>query len=279
MIDLLRDKKEEPILMGVVNVTPDSFSDGGEFFDIEKAISHALKLVQEGAQILDVGGESTRPGAEIVSLEEEQARVLPVIEGLKKAGTEALISVDTRNADTMQKALQAGADIINDISALTHDSKSLDVVSEAQVPVILMHMQGIPEVMQEKPKYDDVVQEIFDYLAARIDVCMGAGISRDKIICDPGIGFGKTLKDNLTILKNIKKIQELDCPILLGASRKSFIGKICAQNNIEASADQRLAGSLAAAIAGLEQGVQIFRVHDVAETRQAFEVWRSIQSS
>lgn len=269
MIDL----SKIPVLMGVVNVTPDSFSDGGAFLDVDKAVAHALKLEREGAQILDVGGESTRPGAKPVSLEDEQARVLPVIEGLKKAGTKALISVDTRNADTMQKSIDVEADIINDISALTYDPESLNVVSKVQIPVILMHMQGAPDTMQDKPQYDDVVQEIFDYLSARIDACEAAGIVRNKIICDPGIGFGKTLEDNLTILKNMKKFQELGCPILLGASRKSFIEKTCP----DASADQRLGGSIAAAITGLEQGVQIFRVHDVAETKQAFDILQAIK--
>lgn len=173
----------------------------------------------------------------------------------------------------MQKAINAGADIINDISALTHDSESLNVVSSAQIPVILMHMQGTPETMQNKPDYDDVVQEVFNYLKDRIEVCAGAGIDPKKIICDPGIGFGKSLENNLNILKNLDKFQELGCPILLGASRKSFIEKLCP----DTPADQRLPGSLAAAIAGLQQGVQIFRIHDVAETKQAFNVWEAIQ--
>ena len=267
--------KKAPILMGVVNVTPDSFSDGGDFLNVDKAVVHAQKLEQEGAHILDIGGESTRPGAAPVTLEEEQARILPVIDGLKKSGTKALISVDTRHAETMQKSIDYGADIINDVSALTHDFKSLDIVSQAQVPVILMHMKGSPETMQDRPDYDDVVQEIFDYLKARIEVCVSAGIDPNKIICDPGIGFGKTLENNLNILKNLNKFQELGCPILLGASRKSFIEKASSG----APADGRLAGSIAAALQGLEQGVQLFRVHDVAETKQAFDVWRGIHST
>lgn len=269
--DMIASKKA-PLIMGVVNVTPDSFSDGGAFLNTDKAITHALQLIEEGVDILDIGGESTRPEAVPVMPEEEQERILPVIEGLKKRGVTAPISVDTRHATTMQSVIDVGVDIINDISALTHDPESLDVISKAQIPVMLMHMQGTPETMQARPQYDDVVQEIFEYLQQRIETCLAAGVKHENIVCDPGIGFGKTLEDNLKILKNLNKFHELKCPILLGASRKSFIEKICP----DTPADKRLAGSIAAAIQGLEQDVQIFRVHDVAETRQAFDVWRSI---
>jgi len=266
------DFEQGPVLMGVVNVTPDSFSDGGEFIDPQAAIDHGLKLIEQGAQILDIGGESTRPNAKAVTIEEEQKRILPVIEGLKSATTETLISVDTRNADTMQKAIDLGADIINDISALTHDAHSIYIIKEAQIPVILMHMQGTPETMQASPQYDDVVEDVFDYLQTRIEACEAAGIDRSMIAIDPGIGFGKTLEDNLSLLKNLYKFHEFGCAVLLGASRKSFIEKICP----DSPTDQRLAGSIAAALQGLDQGVQIFRVHDVYETKQAFDVWRAI---
>lgn len=268
------DFKKGPLLMGVVNVTPDSFSDGGDFLDPQMAIHHALRLLEEGADILDIGGESTRPGAEAVTLAEEQRRILPVIKGIKEQCPNAVISVDTRNAETMQKSIECGADVINDVSALTHDPQSVSVISEAQIPVILMHMQGTPETMQNRPKYSDVVSDIIDYLSERIAVCEQSGIVRDKIICDPGIGFGKTLENNLNILKNLDKFHVLGCPILLGASRKSFIEKLIPGT----SADQRLAGSLASAIKGLEQGIQLFRVHDVQETKQAFTVWQAVQS-
>jgi len=261
--------------MGVVNVTPDSFSDGGEFYDPEMAVQHGLKLIEEGADILDIGGESTRPNAEIVSPIEEQNRVLPVIKGLRQAGVDVPISLDTRNADTMQKGIEAGADIINDVSALTHDVESLNVVSKEQIPVMLMHMKGKPKTMQNKPEYDDVVQEVFDYLKARIEACVGAGIKRDHIIADVGIGFGKTLDDNLTLLKNLNRFHDLGVPLLLGTSRKSFIEKICT----DTPADQRLGGSIASALRGLEQGVQIFRVHDVKQTRQAFEVYEAMKQA
>ena len=266
------DFTKGPLIMGVVNVTPDSFSDGGKFLDVDKAVEHALQLKEEGADILDIGGESTRPGAQAVSPEEEQQRVLPVIEGIRKALKDVCISIDTRHADTMQKAVKSGVNIINDISALTHESESLNVVVQSQIPVILMHMQGTPETMQSKPQYDDVVTEVFEYLAQRIEVCKQAGVAQNNIICDPGIGFGKTLENNLKLLKNIKKFHELGCPILLGASRKSFIEKIIPNT----PAEERLSGSIAAALWGLEQGMQIFRVHDVAQTRQAFAVHQGI---
>ena len=274
MIDFCSLISRRPLLMGVVNVTPDSFSDGGEFLDSEAAISHALKLMEEGVDILDIGGESTRPGAEAVTIEEEQRRVLPVIKGVRKAGCKTPISIDTRHSDTMRKALQYGADIVNDISALVHDNESLSVVSEAQIPVILMHMQGSPETMQNSPEYDDVVEAVYAFLEERIERCTQAGIDQKKIIVDPGIGFGKTLEDNLKLLKNIDKFHKLKCPVLLGASRKSFIEKICPHTYPQ----DRLPGSIAAMLSAYQKGVQIFRVHDVADSRQALGVWGAIQS-
>ena len=268
------DFKKGPYLMGVVNVTPDSFSDGGHFLDTEKAIAHASQLLAEGAHILDIGGESTKPGATPVTPEQEQERIIPVIKGIKAQYPNAIISVDTRNADTMQMAINAGTDIINDISALTHDSQSLSVVAGARIPVMLMHMQGTPETMQDKPKYDDVVSEVYDYLKQRIEVCEAAGIDRNMIIIDPGIGFGKTLENNINLLNSLSKFQDLGCALLLGASRKSFIDKIYPNT----PADQRLAGSLTAALHGLAQNVQIFRVHDVAETAQAFAIYQALNA-
>ncbi len=272
------DFTKGPHLIGVVNVTPDSFSDGGNFLDPDGAVQHGLKLIEQGANILDIGGESTRPNADIVSPLEEQNRVLPVIEGLKKAmaktGNIVPLSLDTRNAETMQKGIDLGVDIINDISSLQYNSHSLNIVSKAQIPVILMHMQGTPQTMQDKPHYDDVVTEIFSFLQARIQVCTDAGIKRENIIVDPGIGFGKTLADNLALLRHLNRFHDLGVPVLLGASRKSFIEAICPNT----PADQRLAGSLAAALQGLEQNVQLFRVHDVRQTKQTFDVWRAMRS-
>lgn len=270
MVDFI---KNAPLIMGIVNVTPDSFSDGGQYFDTDKAVNHALALLEEGADILDIGGESTRPGAEPVSIEEEQKRVLPVIKMIKARAPSAVISVDTRHAITMEKSIDLGANIVNDVSALTHDVQSLNVVVKTQIPVILMHMKGTPQTMQHAPNYLDVVQEVYDYLLQRIKACLQAGVVQNNIIIDVGLGFGKTLEDNLTLLKNIDKFHSLGCPILLGASRKRFIEKICPNT----PADKRVNGSVACALMALEKGVQVFRVHDVAETKQAFKVWQAIQ--
>ncbi len=263
---------QSPAIMGVVNVTPDSFSDGGKYISPDKAIEYGLALLQEGADILDIGGESTRPGAKVVDITEEIDRVVPVIEGL--AGKAKWISVDTRNAETMKAALKAGANIINDISALEDDPESISIASEAQVPIILMHKQGRPQDMQENPRYNNVVEEIFEYLQQRIKFCETHRIAHTMVVADPGIGFGKTLEDNLPIIRNIKRFHGLDVPIMLGVSRKSFIGKI---SNDEPP-EERIPGSLSAALWGLSQGVQFYRVHDVAATRQAFKISQEISS-
>lgn len=260
-------------IMGVVNVTPDSFSDGGKFVNADRAIEHGLKLYSEGASILDIGGESTRPGAEAVDIEEEIARVVPVIEGLRAAGVE-WVSIDSRNAKTMQAALSAGANIINDVSALTYDPESINVAAEANVPIILMHSQGMPADMQNNPSYNNVIDDIYTYLEGRIRYCETHRIDAGMLIVDPGVGFGKTVEHNLLLLRNIKKFHALSVPILLGTSRKSFIAAV---SNDEPAHD-RIPGSLSSAIWGLSQGVQIFRVHDVAETKQAFKVYEAISS-
>lgn len=257
-------------LMGIVNVTPDSFSDGGQFLDPARAIAHGLRLVDEGADILDIGGESTRPGSASLSVEAEIDRVLPVIEGLKGCG--ARLSIDTRNAETMQAALSAGVHIVNDISALSHDAESLNVVASAQCDVVLMHMQGTPQTMQTNPVYDDVVQDVYDYLASRIAACEAAGIQANRISVDVGIGFGKTLGYNLKLLNHLYKFKYLGVDILLGASRKRFIEAI----HPGAPVDQRLGGSLAAVLSAYDQGIRHFRVHDVFETAQALAVKQAI---
>lgn len=259
---------DRPRLMGVVNVTPDSFSDGGRYLAADAAIAHGLQLEAEGADILDIGGESTRPGAEPISIEDECRRVLPVIEGLARHARVPL-SVDTRNAEVMRRAVQSGARIINDVSALAHDPQSLEVAAASGVPVVLMHAQGDPRTMQRNPVYDNVVLDVYDALEARIEACEKAGIPRERLIVDPGIGFGKTLAHNLALLGALSTFHGLGCAALLGASRKSFIGKLTGG----VLADDRLPGSLAAAVLGAAQGVQIIRAHDVAATRQALAVW------
>ncbi len=263
---------DTPVLMGIVNVTPDSFSDGGQFFDAERAITHARQLANEGAAILDVGGESTRPGADPVSPDDEIARVLPVVRTL--AGEGYCVSIDTRRALVMKAAVECGAAIINDVTALEGDSQSLSVAAASQASVILIHMQGDPGTMQQNPQYDDVAMDIFDYLKARVVACEKGGISRNRIAVDPGIGFGKTLDHNLQIISRLGIFRGLGCPIVLGVSRKRFIGLL----DNDAPVGERLAGSLAAALRGISEGAGILRVHDVAETRQALNVWQAIKS-
>jgi len=255
--------------MGIVNVTPDSFSDGGLYDETEGAITHAAELASDGAAIVDIGGESTRPGSDPVEHDEELSRVLPVLEGLN--GFQAVISIDTRKASVAKAAAKAGAKILNDVSALSYDPACLDVAAETGLDVVLMHAQGEPKTMQDNPSYDDVVLEVFDYLEARIEACEAAGIGRPRIAVDPGLGFGKTLAHNLALLANLSLFHGLGVPLLVGASRKRFIGGV-GQGKDPKTRDP---GSHAAAIASAAQGVQILRVHDVAGSRQALEVWRA----
>ncbi|WP_417783890.1 dihydropteroate synthase [Terasakiella pusilla] len=255
-----------PLIMGIVNVTPDSFSDGGDNFDPAHAIAHGQQMLAQGADILDIGGESTRPGSAPVTIEEEIRRVVPVIEGLTHTG--AKISIDTRNAAVMEAAIKAGAHIINDVTALEGDG-AVEVAAKLGVPVMLMHMQGQPQTMQENPVYDDCVLDIYDYLAERIKVCEAVGIKRANICTDPGVGFGKTLDHNMSVMNQLGLYHGLGCAVLLGASRKSFIAKICG----DITAKERLPGSLSAVLKGAVNGAQIVRVHDVAETKQALDVW------
>ncbi len=261
---------DRPRVMGVINVTPDSFSDGGDRFDAGRAVADGLALAEAGAAILDVGGESTRPGAEPVSEAEELRRTLPVVKALAAEGQR--VSIDTRRARVMAEALAAGAAIVNDVTALAGDPGSLGLVAGSDAGVVLMHMLGEPSTMQKDPRYDDVALDVHDHLAARIAACEAAGIERSRIAVDPGIGFGKTLQHNLELLDQLALFHDLGCPLLLGVSRKSFLAKL---SRGEAPKD-RLAGSLAAALAGLARGVRILRVHDVAETRQAVDVWQAI---
>ncbi len=261
-------------IMGIVNVTPDSFSDGGQFSDADAAIDHGLSLVADGADILDIGGESTRPGAALVPLEQEFERVMPVIEGLARQ-TDIAISIDTRKPDIAKAATKAGATVWNDVSALTWSDESIRTAAELQCGVILMHAQGSPKTMQDNPHYDDVVSDVFTFLAERRDTCIAAGIAGANITLDPGIGFGKTLQHNLALLANLDRFQALGCPILLGASRKRFIGAL----DQDGPADQRLGGSIAAALAACQRGASILRVHDVRETRQALNVLDGIENA
>ncbi len=263
-------QEKRPLLQAIVNVTPDSFSDGGQYNQRAVAAGRARELIAEGADIIDIGGESTRPGAQAISIEEELSRVIPVIESLSDISVP--ISIDTRNAKVMAAALKAGATIVNDVSALCHDEKSLAVVAASNCRVILMHAQNQPDNMQDNPRYDDVGLDVYDYLERRVEICLASDIERGRIIIDPGIGFGKTVDHNIDLLANLSLFHGLGVPILLGVSRKSFIGHICGG---EGAAD-RLAGSLSFAQAGYDQGVQILRVHDIKESRQAREAWATL---
>lgn len=264
---------DSPAIMGIINVTPDSFSDGGRFADPKQAIATAIDMAAAGAAIIDIGGESTRPGAGAVWEGDEIARIGPVLDGLRAA--DLATSIDTRKAAVMRAMLAKGAGLVNDVSALTYDPEALRVVVEAGCPVVLMHAQGPPETMQAKPNYVDVLLEVYDWLEARVEACVAAGIVRERIVVDPGIGFGKTLRHNLDLLNGLSLLHGLGQPLLLGVSRKRFIGAL----SNEAPVDQRLGGSLAALIAGLAQGVQLIRVHDVAESVQAMRVWRGLRDA
>ncbi len=250
-------------IMGVLNVTPDSFSDGGRFFKLEDAVSQGMKMIGERADMIDVGGESTRPGSDPLPTEEELSRVIPVIEALSKK-TDVPVSIDTYKAEVARRGLDAGAQMINDISALRFDPKMKEVASKYKVPIVLMHIKGTPKDMQKDPSYEDVIAEITEYLRQSIKIAQEAGIDRGKIIIDPGIGFGKKLQDNLNILKNLRKFSILGCPVLIGCSRKSFIGKI-----LDAPMEERLEGGLAALAVSVMNGANIVRVHDVKESKRA----------
>ena len=261
-------------LMGIVNVTPDSFSDGGRFLQAEAALAHGLQLIDEGAQIVDVGGESTRPGAEPVGAEEELRRVHPVVEGIaaamsdRSADRRAQISIDTSKASVARAALDAGATLVNDVTALRGDPRMAALVAESGADCCLMHMLGEPRTMQAEPRYGDVVDDVKAFLLARMEFAVGEGVAEDRILLDPGIGFGKTLAHNLELLRRLGELVELGRPVVIGTSRKSFLGRLAAAPE----GSQRLAGTLATNVLALERGASVFRVHDVAAAREALKV-------
>lgn len=260
-----------PLIMGVVNLTPDSFSDGGRFETVEQAVAHARALADEGADILDLGGESTRPGAAPVSLEEERRRVLPVLE--KLAGGSVPVSIDTRRPEMMREAIAAGASMINDIGALTAPG-AVEAVAAGDAAVCLMHMQGEPKSMQNDPRYSDVVGDVFDFLAGRVEAISAAGIERDRIVVDPGFGFGKTFEHNLELLRSLDRFRGLGVALLAGISRKSMLGRITGRE-----VGERVFASVAAAMIAVEKGAHVVRVHDVAATRDALAVWNAVMGN
>jgi dihydropteroate synthase len=262
----------DPVLIGVLNVTPDSFSDGGDFLDPDKAAARAATMLDEGAQIIDVGGESTRPGSDPVSPEEEVRRVVPVVGEILAQRPDAIVSVDTYRAETAVAALEAGARVVNDVTALRGDPRMAEVVADARCLVILMHMLGEPKTMQRDPRYDDVVREVRDFLAERAEHAVAAGVEPESIILDPGIGFGKTVEHNLALLLHLDALVENRFPVLVGASRKSFIGKITGVEEVK----DRVFGTVATTVLAYERGATFFRVHDVRANREALAVARAI---
>jgi dihydropteroate synthase len=262
---------DQPQVMGIVNATPDSFSDGGQFASAAEAAEAGARMGAEGAAIIDVGGESTRPGARSIWEGDEIERVAPVIRQLAAGG--AAVSVDTRKADVMTAAVEAGARMINDVSALTYDPRSAEIAAALNVPVVLMHHKGAPEVMQDEPRYDDVLVEVYLWLEERAEAAVQAGVQREHILIDPGFGFGKNVSHNLELMNGLALFHSLACPLVIGASRKRTIGALSG----EAPADRRVAGSIAFAMKTVEQGAQIIRAHDVFETVQAMRVWRGMR--
>ena len=263
---------ERPILMGIVNVTPDSFSDGGQHDQTDTAIAHARQLIAQGAQILDIGGESTRPGADPVTLEMELARIMPVLDAVKDSG--AAISIDTCKAGVMRAALAEGADMINDVTGMRAAQARAVVAQHRNCGVCVMHMQGEPRTMQQNPQYENVVREVHQALLHQAHTLQESGVDRSRISIDPGLGFGKTLAQNYQLIAELETIAASGYPVVFGASRKSMLGAVTGQ-----SVDQRLAGSLAAALAGVAHGAKVLRVHDMAETRDALMVWQAVKNS
>lgn len=278
-VDFLFEKRRVWI-MGVLNVTPDSFYEDARSRTVEEAFSRAQRLIQEGADVLDLGGESTRPGAQPVSLSEELDRLLPLVERLHQRWPEVPLSIDTRKAEVARECLQAGAAMINDVSALRHDPEMGAVIASARCPVVLMHMQGNPQTMQENPHYEDLVGELKTFFEERCQEALRQGIPENRIILDPGLGFGKTLAHNVTILKHLSALTSLGRPVLVGISRKSFIGRLSRQfSEPPLPPPERLEGSLAANLWALDQGAQGLRVHDVEATRRTVAVWQAIRES
>ncbi len=260
-----------PLIMGILNVTPDSFYDGGNFFSEDRAISHALRLAEDGADVIDVGGESTRPGSEPTPLQEELRRVIPVIEGIRRR-SDIPLSIDTYKAEVAREAIAAGADMVNDISALSFDEAMADVVARAGVPVVLQHIKGTPRNMQTNPFYEDVIGEIKDFFSKRIDFARNHGVEEEKVIIDPGIGFGKRLQDNLTIIREIGRLKELGRPLLIGTSMKSFLGRIVGTDALP----DRVEGSLASVAISIWNGADMVRVHDVTKTKRVILFMRAL---
>ncbi|MBT4706719.1 MAG: dihydropteroate synthase [Candidatus Marinimicrobia bacterium] len=271
--DWLLSEHQQPLIIGILNVTPDSFTDGGKFLDHNTAVNHAMDMIDNGADIIDIGGESTRPFSDPVSEEEELSRVISVIQKIREK-TDIVISIDTTKSVVAEKACDAGANIINDISALSFDGYMIDIVNKYDCPIILMHMIGNPKTMQKSPSYSNIIPEITDHLLSRANFALSNGVKKHNIILDPGIGFGKTVDDNFTIINNMDKFTELGYPVLIGASRKSFIGK-----TLNVDENDRIEGTIVSNIIAFERGCKIFRVHDIKQAKRALIIANKILNS
>ena len=271
--DWLLSKDKDPLIMGILNVTPDSFTDGGKFLDSNTAVNHAMDMIADGADIIDIGGESTRPFSDPVSEREELSRVISVIKKLREK-TDTVISIDTTKSSVADNACNIGADIVNDISGLSFDRRMIDIIIKHDCPIILMHILGNPKTMQENPSYDNLISDINNHLLDRANFALNKGVKKHNIILDPGIGFGKTIDDNFSIINNIDQLNDLGYPVLIGVSRKSFIGK-----TLDVDEDNRIEGTIASNIIALDRGCKIFRVHDIIEAKRSLVIANKILNS
>ena len=271
--DWLLSKDKKPLIMGILNVTPDSFTDGGKFLDVNTAVNHAMNMIADGADIIDIGGESTRPFSDPVSEREELSRVISVIKRLREK-TDTVISIDTTKSSVADNACNIGADIVNDISGLSFDRGMIDIILKHDCPIILMHILGNPKTMQENPSYDNLIADINNHLLDRVNFALNKGVKKHNIILDPGIGFGKKIDDNFSIINNIDQLNDLGYPILIGVSRKSFIGK-----TLDVDEDNRIEGTIASNIIALDRGCKIFRVHDIIEAKRSLVIANKILNS
>tara|TARA_B100001250_G_scaffold34631_1_gene27988 strand:- start:908 stop:1759 length:852 start_codon:yes stop_codon:yes gene_type:complete len=271
--DWLLSKDKEPLIMGILNVTPDSFTDGGKFLDVNTAVNHAMNMIADGADIIDIGGESTRPFSDPVSEREELSRVISVIKKLREK-TDTVISIDTTKSSVADNACTVGANIVNDISGLSFDRGMIDIILKHDCPIILMHILGNPKTMQENPSYDNLIADINNHLLDRVNFALNKGVKKHNIILDPGIGFGKKIDDNFSIINNIDQLNDLGYPILIGVSRKSFIGK-----TLDVDEDNRIEGTIASNIIALDRGCKIFRVHDIIEAKRSLVIANKILNS
>ncbi len=270
----LKNPFRETLVMGIINVTPDSFSDGGKYFESNMALEYSAKMINDGVDIIDIGGESTRPGAKVISIDQELKRTIPLIEKIRSNSPNILISIDTSKSEVAEKAILSGANIINDVSGLRNDSNMISIASKYETPIIIMHMQGNPRNMQDNPKYTNIIRDIYSFFQKQIKIALEGGLRLDQIILDPGIGFGKSIKDNFILINHLQEFCDLGLPVLIGPSKKSFIGL-----TLNESVDNRHEGTVAAVVSGILRGARMVRVHDVKKIKQAVKITELIRTS